>query len=140
MRRIVVVEDNPADLVLIREALERAGLADYCCDVAEDGEEAIRMLQKRTLERQPTDLVVLDLNLPRTPGIEVVKAIRRDPALASTRVVAWSSSILHRDAMQLTELGVECIVKPSHLQEYDEIGRRFQQLIQGERHRVQGAE
>jgi CheY-like chemotaxis protein len=140
MKRIVVVEDNPADLVLIKEALGRVGLAEYCCDVAEDGDEALQMLQNRTRAREQTDLIVLDLNLPRTPGIEVVRAIRRNPALASTPVVAWSSSILHRDAAQLTELGVECIVKPNHLREYEEIGKRFQQLIEEQRHRVQGAE
>jgi len=73
-----LVEDNPADAGLIRKALEEHGVAGELT-VADDGEEAIHFI--RSLDREPSvecpDLVIIDLNLPRKSGREVLETMRR---------------------------------------------------------------
>jgi CheY-like chemotaxis protein len=138
MKRILIVDDNPADLILIQEAFVSAGLVDCQCSAAPDGEEALRIL--RSPGNRQADLVVVDLNLPKTPGVELVQSMRRDPALAGIPIVVWSSSIIRREAELLNELGVECIIKPSRLEDYEEIGKRLDHLIDQRSHRAQSAE
>jgi CheY-like chemotaxis protein len=138
MKRILIVDDNPADLLLMKEAFAGAGLSHCHCDTARDGEEALRLLRSSQTAR--VDLVVIDLNLPKTPGAEVVRAIRRDPALAAIPIVVWSSSIIRREAELLNELGVECIIKPNRLEDYEEIGKRLDHLIDQRGHRAQSAD
>lgn len=130
MDRILVVDDNPADLFLIREALKNAGLSDYTLETAEDGEEAMRSLTSGTFAEKRPLLIVLDLNLPKSGGTEVLQAIRKNPQMADTLVVTWTSSIAPQEAEQLRALGVdEHIVKPMRLEEYARIGQTLRNLL-----------
>jgi CheY-like chemotaxis protein len=86
--RILLVEDISADAILLREALVDAGLADHL-EVARDGREALEILGRQGPLPQ---LVLLDLNLPRLSGQEVLDTIRADPRLDTMPVVVLSTS------------------------------------------------
>lgn len=86
--RILLVEDIRADAILLREALIDEGLGDDLV-VATDGAEALALLQRNETLPQ---LVLLDLNLPRIDGREVLEGIRADPRLHNLPVVVLSTS------------------------------------------------
>lgn len=97
---IFIAEDNYADAVLLREALREAGVdADF--DVVEDGERAIQQLRAlRQQGRDLPDLIVLDLNLPRVRGHEILDWIKRDERLRKVHTVVVTSSSAQRDRDQ----------------------------------------
>ncbi|HEX5910971.1 MAG TPA: response regulator [Thermoleophilaceae bacterium] len=88
MTRVLLVEDNEADVVLLREALREGGV-DLDLTVAPDGEQAMAGL--RNGGGLP-DLVLLDLNLPRKDGREVLSEMKADPALAGVPVIVLTTS------------------------------------------------
>jgi two-component system, chemotaxis family, response regulator Rcp1 len=90
---ILFVEDNPGDVRLIQEILREAHV-NHTLTVAEDGEAALNMLQKKggfTAAARP-DLILLDLNLPKKRGLEVLHEIKQDPQLKDIPVVILTSS------------------------------------------------
>lgn len=93
LARILLVEDNPGDVLLIRKGLERAGFANPV-DVAGDGEEAMARLERRPpFEEEPLpDLVLLDINLPKLDGHEVLRRIKESEHLRRLPVVMLTSS------------------------------------------------
>jgi CheY-like chemotaxis protein len=118
---ILVIEDNPGDVILMREALRRtaATLTTTC-----NGEEALEILRKRTTsaEVSPPDLILLDLHLPRMNGYDVLEEIRKDAALRAIPVVVFSSSDAERDILKSYELGANCYVpKPFDLAEFNKV-------------------
>jgi CheY-like chemotaxis protein len=86
-RLILIVEDNPEDVTLLREAFKERGV-DAEIDVVGDGRQALNYLK---LNRRP-DLVLLDLNLPLVDGRSVLGAIKADPALLTIPVVVMTTS------------------------------------------------
>lgn len=95
---ILVVEDNPADQILLREGLEDLTMGVYV-HVVDDGEKAINYLNKTgAYARVPTpDLILLDLNLPRKDGREVLREIKAHPVLRRIPTVILTSSEAERD-------------------------------------------
>jgi len=102
--RVLLVEDNPADVRLLREALAD-GQVDVDLQVAGDGEEAVRMLEESVDEphRRP-DLVLLDLNLPRMTGTEVLAEVKANPALRRIPIVVLSGSAADHDVRDAYDL------------------------------------
>src|SRR6266542_4340909 len=90
---LLLVEDSPADVYLVREAMSREGLKVHW-DIADDGEWAIRMIDEVDANASIPcpDVLLLDLNVPRCTGDEVLERIRKSPRLAHTPVVIISSS------------------------------------------------
>lgn len=117
---LLIVDDNPADVVLAREAL--AGSA-YGCQINSvgDGEEALAFLN-RTGDYASTirpDLVILDLNLPKKDGLAVLAAVKADPDLRRIPVVIFSTSRLGRDITRSYKMGANCYIsKPGNLHEF----------------------
>ncbi len=91
--RILLVEDNPADVRLMREAFAEQGTSVELV-IAGDGEEAMRLLQEPV--NRP-DLILLDLNLPRKDGREVLAEIKADASLRTIPVLVLTSSEAERD-------------------------------------------
>ena len=91
--RLLVVEDNATDVMLLQEALRAAGHA-HVPEIARDGEEAMRHLRGPAML---PDLVLLDLNLPRKNGREVLAEVKADPDLRSIPVIVLTSSAAHPD-------------------------------------------
>lgn len=105
--RIVLVEDNPEDVTLAKLALTQAGIS-YEMTVFEDGEKAIDLV---STQHAPPDLLLLDLNVPRRDGFEVLETVRSDPEWISTPVVVLSNSDDPTDMMRAGRLKANYIVK-----------------------------
>jgi chemotaxis family two-component system response regulator Rcp1 len=116
---ILLVEDSPSDVRLIREALKETPL-DVDITVARDGEEAMEHLRRveQGLQFRP-DLVLLDLNLPKKNGREVLAEVKSSPTLKQIPVLVMTSSRADEDVMQAYTLNANCyITKPIDLNEY----------------------
>ena len=111
---ILLVEDSPADVLIAREALAEAKLINTI-HVAEDGVEAMDFLHKRgKFTSAPTpDLILLDLNLPRKNGREVLAEIKADAELKSIPVIILTTSCADEDILNAYDLHANCyVVKP----------------------------
>ena len=125
---ILIVEDNPGDVRLTKHALQQSKLPSTL-HVAEDGVVAMAFLHKQgPYESAPTpDLILLDLNLPRKNGREVLAEIKADPALRRIPIVVLTSSSADPDVAATYELHANClIVKPAGLDEFLSVIRTIQ--------------
>jgi chemotaxis family two-component system response regulator Rcp1 len=114
---ILLVEDNPGDVRLTKEALRDAKVRNKIF-VAKDGVEAMEFLRKEGsfTDMQTPDLILLDLNLPRKNGREVLTEIKNDPELKRIPVVILTSSTADEDILKAYNLHANCyITKPVDL-------------------------
>ena len=117
---LLLVEDNPGDVELTREALAEARVRNRLA-VVSDGVEALRFLRREGPHAGSPrpDLILLDLNLPRMDGREVLAAIKRDPALRRIPVVVLTTSEAERDILEAYQLHANAyIVKPVDLDQF----------------------
>lgn len=122
---ILLAEDNPADVYLIEEAL-REHKVDFRLTVAEDGEAAMSMMIQGKI--QP-DIVLLDLNMPKRGGGEVLERIRQGNG-RDLPVIILTSSDSPTDREQALRLGATCYIrKPTGLDEFLEIGATIKRLV-----------
>ena len=115
--RVLLVEDNEADVRLTREALREGGRTVRLSAVG-DGERAMAYLRNESgYEDVATpDLVLLDLNLPRKNGLEVLEEMRADPDLACIPVIMLTTSSAEHDIVASYSRGANCfVVKPLEL-------------------------
>ena len=127
--RILLGEDNAADVYLIKEAMREHNLV-CTLRVAKNGAEVLDALKDPECSEMPPDLVILDLNLPRHDGLEILSFIRNTEALARLRVVILTSSDSPKDTQSAMELGADrYILKPSNLESFMEIGATLQSLL-----------
>ncbi|HEX7362735.1 MAG TPA: response regulator [Bryobacteraceae bacterium] len=129
--QILLVEDNAADIYLFRQTLERAEL-NFELTVIQDGDDALAFATsdgKYCAGRAP-DLVVLDLNLPRVGGCELLEILRRNADMANLAVAVMTSSAASRDYERCTELGVVgYLTKPLELEDFLRMGEVVKQLL-----------
>ena len=117
---ILLVEDNPADVLIAREALAEVKLLNNI-HVAEDGVEALDFLYKRGkfASAPRPDLILLDLNLPRRNGREVLEDIKTDENLKSIPVVMLTTSSAEEDILRSYNLHANCyVVKPVEFESF----------------------
>ena len=117
---ILLVEDNPADVRLTREAFHEGKILNNLI-VARDGVEAMDILHRRGRHAGAVrpDLILLDLNLPRKDGREVLAEIKADPALMRIPVVVLTTSRAELDIIKSYNLHANCyIVKPVDLDQF----------------------
>ena len=117
---ILIVEDNPADVRLLREAL-REGPAQKRLHVASDGMMALEFLSRQgSFAGVPVPhLILLDLNLPRRNGCEVLEEMRRQKELRAIPTIMFSSSSAPDDIERAYQAQANCFVtKPSNLDDY----------------------
>jgi len=131
MFHIFVVEDNPGDVQLLQMALKAANLE---CEltVVSDGGEAIEFVQRHgQFANAPTPhLAVLDLNLPKNDGLEILEAMRANEIFAKVPVAVLSSSSSPRELATLERFHVDrFIVKPPDLDQYLQIGAVIKELL-----------
>jgi chemotaxis family two-component system response regulator Rcp1 len=122
-RSILLVEDNAGDVRLTREALREAEVAAELVAVA-DGEQALAFLRAEGdhVEAVRPDLILLDLNLPKKNGLEVLEEIKRDPELRRTPVIMLTTSSSARDVAACYDRGVNCyVVKPLDLDDFTQL-------------------
>jgi CheY-like chemotaxis protein len=123
---VLLVEDDPGDVLMTREAFEE--FLNNRLDVVNDGEAAIAFLRKvEPYEDVPTpDLVLLDLNLPRRDGREVLAEIKADPSLRHIPVVVLTTSAAEEDILRSYQLHANAYVtKPV---DFDNFIRAIRQI------------
>lgn len=117
---VLLVEDNPGDVRLTREAL-REGKVRNRLHLAEDGVEALAFLRREEPFQDAVrpDVILLDLNLPRKDGREVLEEIKSDPDLRNIPVVVLTSSQAEQDIVRAYDLHANCFIsKPVDLEQF----------------------
>lgn len=131
---IFIAEDNPADVYLLRMALEDTGEAAVELIVAGDGEEAMDFVWRRGrfADAATPDLIVLDLNLPKSDGGDILRGIRQSETFRHVPVVVLTSSDSPRDRTTAVKLGANWyLTKPSDLEAFLGLGNRLRQFASG---------
>jgi len=124
---ILLVEDDPGDVLMTREAFADYKLRNQL-HVVDDGAEAMAFLRQegQYSDRPRPDLVLLDLNLPRMDGREVLEAIKSDPELASIPVVVLTTSEAEDDVLRSYSLHANAYVtKPVDFERFIEVVRQI---------------
>jgi len=116
---ILLVEDSPDDVEITRRALHRGQVKNNLL-VARDGEEALEILySRRDADGALPGLILLDLNLPKVDGREVLEKIKSDPKLKRIPVIALTSSTREEDVVRTYDLGVNTFIsKPVKFEDF----------------------
>jgi len=126
-KRIVLAEDSGPDVILVKETLQTAGIeADLM--VFPDGEQCARHL---TSSEEPPDAIILDLNLPRVDGFELLRVVRGDRRYDGVPVAVLTSSRATEDRRRSFDLGANAfITKPSTLDDFlQTVGSEIRRLL-----------
>lgn len=125
---ILIIEDNPGDVELLEIAFEMNGFAPRV-QVAEDGEIALNLLAERAAKDDLPDLVLLDLNMPRMTGFEVLEAMQAR-GFTDVVTVVWTSSLAEHDRTRCLALGAqEFLSKPERIGEYIRLVERLREYL-----------
>ena len=127
---ILLVEDSPSDAELTIEALTEAKVTNRLSRV-EDGVEAMQFLRRQGpyADAHRPDLIMLDLNLPRKDGREVLRELKEDADLRTIPVVVLTTSNAERDVLQSYELHANCyITKPVDFQQFLRVIKSIEQF------------
>jgi two-component system, chemotaxis family, response regulator Rcp1 len=128
---LLLVEDNPTDVFLVKEAIAAHGL-DIDLNVIDDGEHAIDLIKRMDFEDGAwvPDIVLLDINLPRTDGFDVLQQIRLSKSCAKIPVIVMTSSAAPVDQSQSAVLGATAYFqKPSGYDDFLKIGELILRLL-----------
>lgn len=121
---VVLIEDNSADVFLIGQALREAGLV-FNLRTFKDGEEALTFVEGSITP----DLFLMDWNLPRIHGKEILAAIGQCDRLLKTPRIVLTSSESPIDRREVEELGGVFVSKPRTLDEFMQIGQRIKSIL-----------
>jgi len=129
--RILVIEDNASDVFLLERALNKQDLRFELVHLLSGGE-ALAFIRRQGAHADAAtpDLILLDLNLSKYTGEDILSEIRNATHLGGVPVCVWSSSRSPRDEAVLKDLGVcQFITKPSGLDQFMEIGKTLKDLL-----------
>jgi CheY-like chemotaxis protein len=127
--KIFLAEDNPGDVFLVRRALDFYSI-EYELSLAKNGEEAISLVRRAEDGEVPIDLMLVDLNLPRYDGGQVVAAARSGDRLGNIPIIILTSSDSPHDRRRLSKLGANLYFhKPADLTGFMEVGRLVKDVI-----------
>lgn len=130
---VLLVEDDPGDVLLIREAFSEQKVGNVL-SVVSDGVEAMKFVrgEGEYVDRERPDLVLLDLNLPRKSGAEVLAEIKNDPELATIPVIVLTTSSSHDDIMGSYRMHANAyITKPVDFERFREIVHQIDDFFIG---------
>jgi len=125
---ILLVDDNEGDILLTKEALEEARIVNRI-SVAYDGVQALSFLKKDPpfIHEESPDLILLDINLPRMDGTELLSIIKRDPDLRRIPVIMLTTSSSERDILTSYDNHANCyITKPVDLERFMDVVRTIE--------------
>lgn len=129
--RILVVDDDPGDVLMIEEALAGSSV-DKTIDVVSDGQEAMEFLrgEGRHEGAQRPDMILLDLNMPRMDGRQVLGAVKSDEDLRTIPIVVLTTSNADTDILGSYTLQANAYVtKPIDLDDFNEVVRRIDEFF-----------
>ncbi len=128
---ILVIEDNPGDITLLRFALDQQGEA-FELRVLRDGAEALDFIhEQRSSSREDPKpcVIVLDLHLPKHDGLTVLAAIKQTPALAHIHIAVLTSAASPKEEAEARDSGIRFYrEKPSDLEEFIEVAQRILEI------------
>lgn len=130
---ILLIEDNPGDIQLTREALDDCKMINNL-HVAENGEVALNFLLKKGefKDAETPDLILLDLNLPKIDGREVLENVKKDPTLKQIPVVVLTTSSAEEDILKMYRLHANCyITKPMNIDRFFEVVKQIETFWMG---------
>ena len=132
MFRIFLAEDNPGDVLLFREALKSRSFP-FEVVLAEDGQKAIQMIRNWAVnESDRPDLAVLDVNLPKHNGDEILQQLRAQVTLADLQVIMFTSSASPVDKARAGSLGANLYLqKPSDLEGLLQVAKIIEEILTG---------
>jgi CheY-like chemotaxis protein len=131
MIRILLAEDNDGDVFLVRRALDKKGLK-HELSVARTGEEALRLLQQaeHSGKTEAPNLILLDLNLPKIDGIQLLSRIRKVDAFTDTPVIVLTSSDSPKDRDRALAMGATLYFrKPTDLESFMRLGDAVEKIL-----------
>jgi DNA-binding response OmpR family regulator len=131
--RILVIEDNSSDVFLLERALKKQDLRFELIHLL-NGDQALAFVRRQGAyaEAAIPNLILMDVNLSKYTGEDILREIRAAQHLAGVPVCAWSSSQSRRDQSVLKDLGVcQFITKPSGLDQFMEIGKTIKDVLAG---------
>jgi CheY-like chemotaxis protein len=129
--RILVVDDDPGDVLMIEEALAHSGVPKSI-DVVSDGEEAMEFLNRegRHTSAPRPDMILLDLNMPRMDGRQVLTRVKSDDSLSTIPIVVLTTSNADTDILGSYKLRANAYVtKPIGLDEFNDVVRRIDEFF-----------
>lgn len=129
--RILVVDDDPGDVLMIEEALGDSDV-DKVIDVVNDGQEAMEFLRRegRHTEARRPDVILLDLNMPRMDGRQVLGAVKQDEDLRTIPIVVLTTSNADTDIVGSYTLQANAYVtKPIDLDDFNDVVRRIDEFF-----------
>jgi len=133
MLQILLAEDNPADVLLVRRALKQHNI-EHQLHVVKDGAEALEFMDNMGKPGNVPcpDLMLLDLNMPKVDGPQVLKEFRKNDACVHTPVIVVTSSDTPKERLKMSELGVACYFrKPLELAAFMQLGAVVGQVLNG---------
>lgn len=120
--KILVIEDNPSDIYILRRALDDLG-EPFELEILTDGAQAIQFVHKQ--RQRPNDtapcVIVLDLHIPKHDGFEVLRTIRQEPLLSHIHVVLMTTAASPREEAELRRMGADYRLKPVGFSEYAQL-------------------
>ena len=123
---ILLVDDNEGDILLTKEALDDARIINRI-SIAYDGLEAIKFLKEPPGREDMPDLILLDINLPRMSGTEVLEVIKNDPELKRIPVIMLTTSSAEKDILASYNNHANCyITKPVDLDRFMDVVRTIE--------------
>ncbi|WP_422769299.1 response regulator [Plantactinospora sp. WMMC1484] len=129
--RILVVDDDPGDVLMIEEALVGSGIPKSI-DVVGDGEEAMEFLYREGRHRKASrpDMILLDLNMPRMDGRQVLDRVKSDDDLRTIPIVVLTTSNADNDVLGSYNLRANAYVtKPIDLDDFNDVVRRIDEFF-----------
>jgi two-component system response regulator len=130
--RILVIEDNRSDVFLLQRALKLQGFLFELVHLL-SGSEALAFIRGKGAHADAAipNLILVDLNLYKYTGEDILREIRASARFAGVPVCVWSSSRSHRDELLLRELGISRFIpKPSGLDQFMAIGKIIRELVE----------
>ncbi len=118
--RLLIIEDNPADVTLLRVALDQQR-EKYQIEVLRDGAEALDFVHRQRIEPEAHRpcVIVMDMHLPKHDGPAVLRAIRQTPALEHIQIVVLTGIAAPKDEAEVKRLGIQLYrTKPIHLDDW----------------------
>jgi CheY-like chemotaxis protein len=128
---ILLVEDDPGDVLITKEALEHSKVTNTLA-IVDDGEQALAYLRRdgKYAEATRPDLILLDLNLPRRDGREVLAEVKADPELRRIPIVVLTTSQAEEDILRSYDLHANAFVsKPVDFDRFVEVVRQVDEFF-----------
>jgi len=130
--KIMVIEDNSSDVFLLRRALFAREGENFDLEIVGDGERALQLIHARDDRKElHPSVILLDLHLPKHDGLEILLALRENPALRHIQVVVTTNGASPQEEAELQKMGASYRLKPKDLGEFEKLAADLAAICSG---------